>query len=253
MSAIAKLNRGKEHLARLRQVIDEYHASTPFRALCEEEKETGDLVYRVKIIKPVPSEELGLLVGDLIHNLHSALDLRISELVVANGNTPTRDNAFPFSKTAQEIQNVSTRCLIGVSTTQAQLIIGLNPFQGGNSLLWELHHLDILDKHRQLIITGSAQRSVIIDPSVRFRKMQPEWNIPGISIAIQPVERVFPLVDGVELFRVKKVARTEGLEEKVGFHFEIAYSDRNNAYGEVLLSKMEAMVTEVERVLTQLQ
>lgn len=253
MSAIAKLNRGKEHLARLRQVIDEYHASAPFSGVCEEEKETGDLVYRVKIIKPVPSEELGLLVGDLVHNLHSALDLRVSELVVANGNTPTKDHAFPFSRIAQEIQNVAARCLIGVSPAHTQLIIGLSPYQGGNDLLWELHYLDILDKHRQLIIAGSAQQSVIIDTSAMLRKMRPEWNIPEMPIAIRPAERDFPLVDGAELFRVKKAARTEGVEGKVGFPFEIAYSDGNNAYGEALLPKMEAMANEVERVLTQLQ
>jgi hypothetical protein len=248
MSALAKLKRAKEHLNTLKQAIETFHKSAPFEAFTEENKD-GDLIFRVRIHKAVPEEEWSLLVGDLIHNLRSALDLRVSELVLANGNPVTRDHAFPLANSAQDYQRVSKGRLVGLTTSQIQVIDSLNPYGGGNTLLYELHALDILDKHRQLIIAGSAQQSVVIDPTELLRKMQADFEIPPMPIAIRPAERDFPLKDGSELFSIKKAARADGVGEKVGFPFEIAYSDGNNPYGEPLIPKMEALTTEVERIL----
>ena len=248
MSATAKLERAKKHLIDLKAGIEKFHKSVPFEVF-KEENEAGDLVFRVKIHKAVPEGEWSLIVGDLVHNLRAALDLRISELVRANGNAISRDHAFPFANNVHDYQRVSGGRLVGLTPSQIQTVDSLNPYGGGNSLLWELHTLDILDKHRQLIISGSAQQSVIVDPTEILRKMQPDWNIPSMPIALRPAERDFPLKDGSELFSIKKAARSDGVGENVGFPFEIAYSDGSNTYGEPLVPKMEALVTEVKRIL----
>jgi hypothetical protein len=252
MSAIAKLNRAKKHFSDLAKTIHEYHSSVPFNAICEDE--AGDLVYRVKINKPVPAIELSLIIGDLIHNLHSALDLRISELVISNGNIVTRGNAFLFAENMSEIEKIYPSRLEGLSLNHIQKVIALKPYKNGNPLLWELHHLDIIDKHRELIIAGSAQESVIIDPSFFMKSMNPELDIPEMPIAIKAGAPSFPLTDGTEIFCIKKPARSvNDFEQKVGFSFQISYSDGTNIHGEPLIPKMEEMIKEVENILNQLQ
>lgn len=252
MSATAKLKRAKKHFADLKEVIEIYHRNSPFQAVGENEVETGDLVYRLKINHPPPAEELASIFGDLIHNLHSTLDLRIFELVIANGNAPTKNTSFPFCVSPQQFQECCNRSLLGLSAPQAKIVESLNSYKGGNGLLWELHFQDIIDKHRQLLIAGSAHHSVEIDVTAPLRRMNPGFDIPPMGIALSPADREFPLTDGYELYRVMKQARDDGADEKAIFRFEVAYSDGSNVYGEPLLPRAEAFIGVVEGVLSTL-
>lgn len=260
MSAIAKLERAKKHLRDLDALLKEYASSNPLLALQEEEKESGDLVYRVRIIKPVPSTEIALIVGDLVHNLHSALDLRVCELVRENGNSIVRDNAFPMSENLQDFQTLFSRRLQGLSSHHINIVTNLKPYKEGNEILWELHHLDILDKHKSLIVADSVSQALVIDAAEPFRKNRPKWmDWPApesMFIAIRPASPTkedFPIKDGDEIYRIKKEARNGGVDENPKLIFGVGYSDGKDIYEASLETKVKNMVKEVERVLNELQ
>lgn len=94
----AKINRAEKHLADLHAEIAAFHRSVPYEILTEEDAATGDLIKRIKIVRPIP-KEWGAIVGDVVHNLRSALDHLAVALVIRNGVTSDRilkDTYFPI-------------------------------------------------------------------------------------------------------------------------------------------------------------
>ncbi len=83
-----KVDRAKKHLADLDTEIREYHARNPYAIIPEIEAETGDEVHRLLIREAIPAH-WGAILGDVVHNLRSSLDLLAAELEpYAGGNDP---------------------------------------------------------------------------------------------------------------------------------------------------------------------
>jgi hypothetical protein len=249
-----KLTRARAHLDDLKEKIAGYLASKPFVVEKADEATTGDLVFRVRVQPSVP-EEFGAVIGDVIHNARATLDLIIWQAVLANGGTPGKPTCFPMAKDAPSYLKTRTAALAGASADVFTLLDGLRPYPGGNDTLWRLHSLDILDKHRVLVPVGAAHRNVILN----FRMPWPTgWpsRPPGMPEEIQfpplvlrPADRQFPLQDGIEVGRVCAAARgTNFGSDNPQFTFEIAFGDGQVVDGEPVLTLLETVVKEVERV-----
>ena len=90
-----KVERAKQHLRDLEVERDRFMKADPYRIVHERDAETGHNVYRVYDLKTPPAQ-IGLIAGDVIHNLRSALDHLVYALVIANGNDPTGEKAIAF-------------------------------------------------------------------------------------------------------------------------------------------------------------
>jgi hypothetical protein len=69
-----KFRRGKEHLKALDDEFRRFHANETNGVVCEYDPERRQYVGRFKIFRPIPQHSWGLLLGDSVHNLRSALD-----------------------------------------------------------------------------------------------------------------------------------------------------------------------------------
>lgn len=149
----AKVERAKQHLRDLEIERDRFLKADPYRVVHERDAETGHHVYRVYDLKTPPGE-LGLIAGDVIHNLRSALDHLVYALVVANGIDPTgkRAIAFPIHDDAASYVARSGGQIKLASQSAITAINATEPYQGGRGeALWLLHYLDIADKHHALL------------------------------------------------------------------------------------------------------
>ena len=101
-NAKLKIKRAKHHIIELNGQIDTYSAQHPLRIFRSFDSKASQVTYRVKTKIPMP-EDIPLIIGDAIHNLRSALDLLIYEMVGDKCKTAgQRKNVqFPFSKSAQ--------------------------------------------------------------------------------------------------------------------------------------------------------
>lgn len=114
---------------------------------------------------PDYTESIPLIVGDIIHNLRSSLDILICDI----GRMLILDDAdklsFPFAESKEElIEIIGKKTKLGaLSSLIGEKIIDIAPFEGGNKILYDLHKLDIMDKHRLLIpiVSVAAVTSVL--------------------------------------------------------------------------------------------
>lgn len=156
-----KTERAKQHLHDLEVARNRFLITDPYRIECENDPQTGYNIYRIFDIQ-TPPVEIGLITGDLVHNLRSALDHLAYQLVYANGSTHSKQTAFPIWDSASEYQAQRARRVTGMSQTAIDAIDATEPYQGGNGAgLWVLHYLDIADKHHELLtplmnVTGAS-------------------------------------------------------------------------------------------------
>lgn len=99
------------------------------------------------------------LAGDIIHNLRSALDhLAMQLALLGNPNLSDKELKqieFPIAESPEKYENSKARQLNGIRTDAMHAIDRLKPYKGGNDDLWNLHVLDIIDKHRTLLTLDS--------------------------------------------------------------------------------------------------
>ena len=126
-----KIERAKHHLRVIDREILTFIESEPYRGVADVEPETGDEVYRIKIIKEIPPL-WSTITGDAIHNMRAALDLVATAVVVANNGNGNKAY-FPFGNTPQHFaQKVK-----GASQAAVDLIRKFKRYKGGTTALWQ--------------------------------------------------------------------------------------------------------------------
>jgi len=110
--------------------------------------------------KPKPVDpSLPLAIGDCIHNLRSALDHLAFQLAVLNGKGAEAESkiSFPVCLTENEFTKFIKKKVAPFIDGQALAAIKeLLPYQTGAvheaDILWVISQLDIIDKHRLLVV-----------------------------------------------------------------------------------------------------
>jgi len=184
-------------------------------------------------VREAPPLRLGVILGDLVHNVRSALDHLVWQLVLLNGETPSRANAFPIASTEGDWEAGVDRRLAGVSSNHRAIIQSVQPYKGPNgpenTYTAVLSHLSNVDKHRVVHATAA----VILDPGAgphraSFRVVEGDAEI--VQEQVNLGERV---EHGAELMR----ARTEPADSNIKVVVEgdvpgdIAFGERRVRFG----------------------
>jgi hypothetical protein len=183
--------RGVEHLHALVAECDAYLGGAPaFSAewFHEAEADTVGVQFRPE---PPPSLRLGAIVGDIAHNLRSALDVAAWQLALAKDEEAARrqpyEIAFPLAETPERFR--SHKVLPFVSDQALQVIERLQPYQPSMEALGSLRALSNSDKHRIATFsfmginaetTGEAGVTRFSSPHVLFGSEQGRVGITGL-------------------------------------------------------------------------
>lgn len=75
-----KIERARRHISELTTEVEAFLAAGPFEIFSVDDLENGQRDYKVRVKTSVP-EQWSLIIGDVIHNARSALDLLMVEVV----------------------------------------------------------------------------------------------------------------------------------------------------------------------------
>lgn len=244
-SVALKIDQAKRHLKNLEIEVRSYLSRNPIVVVSDEEPSSGDVVYTLRIMEKVP-EHWGAIIGDVIHNLRSALDHLACELVVANGQAVTRNTVFPISEDVHKFRAHALKALNGVSKIAYSTVERLKPYKWGNLDLWQIHKLDIIDRHRMIVPVCVAYENVTVT-SVTIDAMSPD-PIASSSFRLSPFGCQFPLGNGSEVFREKSATRKpRGPNFDNRFTFLVAFGETNIVDAEDVLHTLRRYVTVVEQ------
>jgi hypothetical protein len=208
---IAKLDRAKTHFQALNKSIGAFKRSkTHDIVVTKNDPLTGEQVANLRILKRPKNPEWGLVLGDMVHNLRSALDHLIWQLVILNGEKPRRQNQFPVIGTKAEYWEVQPnrsestrdRMLAGVADEHRTFIDLVQPFngredapEGTRTALSLLSSLSNTDKHR-VVHAGFA---LIEEPTPDLF----EATTLHEGVAVDIVMNWGELEDGAEIMRFR--------------------------------------------------
>ncbi len=115
-----------------------------------------------------PNARWGVMIGDCVQNLRASLDHAVFQLVPA----PIRDVyvekiTFPIYDDAAKYQRWKGKhanWLAAIDGEALAVIDGLQPCDRGNAprshILWKLHRLSNIDKHRSIHVAGLGIRAI---------------------------------------------------------------------------------------------
>jgi hypothetical protein len=186
----AKIIRAEHHINDLKDLCDDFFAKH-YRVVvidytCPLPNGIRQREVRTVNKDPLP-DRIPLIIGDAIHNLRSALDLLAFHLLRDSGRAEdkiyfpiVRDKVGP--KAAEDTIRSAGIDLAGANVVA--LFKSFEPYKGGHLQLWELHRVDIIDKHRLLLTTenfSQVSRLVLkeLDPLNPFT---PNYTFMGSNI-----------------------------------------------------------------------
>jgi hypothetical protein len=151
-SSRLKIERASKHINDLHNRILAFAANDSYALRVRHDGKIGSDVLETEVAKSLP-EDFAPILGDALHNLKSALDVAINQILFLKLGAFDDYGRFPIRKSRDELANaVKGGKISQASKAVADFIVDVvKPYQGGNDALWALHTLNILDKHRILL------------------------------------------------------------------------------------------------------
>jgi hypothetical protein len=161
VAADLKVRRAKHHLQELKTKIEQFFRNGGAEVVFEIAAEFGIILgsrigaftYRKR--EPIP-DEWPAIIGDILHNLRSSLDLIACDLHRITGGPPKEIQGvqYPFCARKSDLaETIKKRRLNRIGRAFLEIIESTAPYRGGNDGLRAIHDLDILDKHQLIVPT----------------------------------------------------------------------------------------------------
>jgi hypothetical protein len=247
----AKLNRAGEHIDTLADAIGSFINADPQPlALSVPYLDPDDGWHTVYgIVDEEPPERLGVILGDVLHNIRSALDHLIWQLVILDGGQPKggpRGNAFCISMKVDHWDAAQTQHLAGVSGTHQDVIEKTQPFKQQNPdrtpFGW-LRFLADTDKHQ---VVHPVLAAVGDDPTgaVSFKVTKGH----GVVAKEEWWHGFFGHGVGIVRCKVEPMTPDTEVEMTGNVKLRIAFSERRapETLPKLLLAAAEALVRDLE-------
>lgn len=244
-NSTAKLNRAKNILTHFSKDYKDF-ISTNYKLIKEVDEATDKFNVRLRIKQQLPGD-WGSIIGDIIHNTRSSLDLLITDLLLSNGMISTNKSAFPIFETEKDFLDKGKAKAEGIHADAWELIQETKPYKEGNVKLWQLHQIDIIDKHRIIIPVVSENKAVVIDFGAQMKQIFGDKvsDIPSMSIGIRPADRV--VSDGMILFSADKTH----IDPK--FEFELVFGKNDILVGESISDCLNGFINLTDSIINKFE
>jgi hypothetical protein len=228
-SCWAKLDRAGETLAALTTEIEEFNVKATQQielthALAPDGMEysitaSGDVV--------VPAR-FAVITGEVVHQMRSALDHLICDLVVANGGQVTKQHQYPICSTP-ELYKVALKKgnLRGLKKSTYAIIEAEQPYtqqDPADTILAVVQDFNNQDKHRLLLVTSSVaalhdQITIGGGPNIA-----PDGQLTGPNIVgFRDLEPISLNINGARVFSVQFAAPVNDFYVQAQPEFHVAF------------------------------
>jgi hypothetical protein len=174
-SVLEKIRRANKQAKDLEVEIGEFAVSSAHQVVAEKDPDGTEHRWRVHFNPKPDSVRWGVLLGEILHDLRSALNHLAWQLVLVNGRTPNRRTEFPIFKDRYRFVKDAPAKTRGMSPSVLTKIESLQSYNSGrdkaeSNALWLLHELNAQDKHRLVLplVLGLAESTVGVPAGYDF-------------------------------------------------------------------------------------
>jgi hypothetical protein len=256
---LVKVDRAYKHINDL-QIEDWRFRSSPYpyEILTEDNTQTGERTYYLRMRKQIPPE-ISALIGDIAQNLSSALDHLAWHLVQNSPVTPKANPKsiyFPIFETASEYRTKKMRKIQGMTDAAINAVDDVQPYRtpdvlpgiGQGVALFDLHAINIQDKHQLLIPAWIAGHSHTITKSRRAEVanvLKAAFGNENANVMIPLNLPSGPIEDGGKLCTLP----IADVDDKMQFTFRIAFGEPKWVRGKEIVSTLKNMHRLVRKIM----
>ena len=250
----AKVKWAKKHIEKLEPSLKPYpYRGSDFVRFEDDGTKRERSYYLIKL--PDIPPEVRLITGDVLQNLRSSLDHIACHLVAVGGGKVTTRTYFPIAKTSATYQ--SPRCrekIKGARPDAIKYLDSFQPYKGGTHLLWELHALNNVDKHRLLLTTCSTPVAHSMSPSERaeieriHRGSHPAAPAIHLGPTLRPFKESVPLKVGRKLLTIPH----SEMEQEMRFLIDVAFDEPRIVGYKPIVELLHQMSNSVLSIITGL-
>lgn len=249
-SARIKLDRAKQIGTELDTSVDNYIKSVPTELETEANLRTRIGTTKVRIKKPVPPM-IGAIVGDILHNLRSALDTLIYDVSRNHSDFQPNSTSFPIYGNRSGFERKAFTNGLRFSPQSIQLLVqDLQPWKEGHPWLWLLHMANIEDKHRLLTPVASIVKNIDIGLSIKHPSSDEMIKLP--QIFLKPADKS-QLRDGDPIWTAPLDLSEEISKSEPVFRFELCFDETAHLGGLTLGETLGPIWLSVEEIIHQFQ
>lgn len=150
-SSMIKIERANKHIKELESLLTaflEAHSSRIVRQI--DPKSPVQFIALKHLEAP---QEIPIIIGDIAHNLRSALD-HVAGVVRARGGGNPNEGHFPISDTRIGTEKSVAKHIEPFDTNVAQVILDhLDCSDARNAPIWGINRINNIDKHRRIVLT----------------------------------------------------------------------------------------------------
>lgn len=239
VASILKHKRASAHAEDLKDRIVRYLKGNPFGHEIREDPDTEEQFVLLRLTTRIP-DEWPCIVGDIIHNLRSSLDVLATDLARRNGANSKKkvsETYFPIAADRRSFDQKLKRQARHLAQEDRRILHELRPYGDGN-LLWKLHRLSVHDKHGAIAVVACGVKDglYMTMPIARTGPTEFTWRAPGT------------LIEGGDV-----VMRWRGcLGERnpdAGMRLHIAFGQGTPVEGEPVIELIDALVGKVGRTI----
>lgn len=236
----------KRRIRELDTEILAFGQTNPYIQVVEHDADTGEQVYKIKLIKPLPVSLKGIAF-DAIINLRAALDNAGYSIAIAAG-TRGKDGHYPFGGNYNDAQSCIKRRSKDIPREIFDVMLASKPYKGGNDLLWALNKLSNTRKHEIIIpmVAASGPFEITVGGGSGhniFRATGP------VSLGGRTWNRT---KNELEYMRFGHGSQVD-IDANFSFTFFIAFSKVDVVDGQPAIGVLDAMTGEVERILMAIE
>jgi hypothetical protein len=232
-----KLRRAYKQIEALKGEIDLFMDRRPYEPAFNfnsVSRATGqfitEITVRMLVKEPCPAP-WGIIIGEIVHDIRSALDHLVYQLVIYATDKPPSDDSrtqFPIYDVAGNFQKHRGSMLMGVDAHAADLIKSFQPFSTGESAdspLWHLNQLSNIDKHRTIHLAGGSLEAFEVSfPALanRARILSKTVRAPG------PFEHN-TIIGEIRILSAGPLYERDEVEMHPNLTFQIVFDERTRA------------------------
>lgn len=229
-SARTKLRRAQEHFETLKAETGAWTSGNSNSVRIESNAEGTRHRFVVSIQNAPDADRWGCLIGDCVHNLRSALDHVIWQL---SGPAPPEFCEFPIfaspvRRPTGELQPGFNAKIRGITKASVRDFIEVcQPCNAADppkrGVLWVLHRIDIVDKHKILIACLLEH----LDPGDMNIRLRFADDSPVIGPPHTFIKNSQPVSDGDTLLTILNEGRVEHVEADINFALQVGIDARD--------------------------
>ncbi len=232
LSAKQKTGRARELIDTLAVEIDAFSATKPWQRTVETDPEGLVQEHTVKLIRLVP-DRFGDITKEIAEVLLVALDQAAFAASKAAGSSRLMETCFPIGDSIAVLDKVMAENCKGVPPAIADLIRGLQPFKGGNDLIWALNAIAATESYNLIVPVGNVDDGLTFinnktKPRVRWDAKRRE-----IQLGIFPIHGTF--------------------NREIDIFFSAVFAEIEILAGCPVLPVLKAMTKEVNRVIAVME